>query len=312
MSLYDTSHILFYLSCSKSIPAEALKNKLAKAKVWWVRGFMNRKTFAKIIGFWLIPLTFNFGYLISAEATWTHVVRSPLNLMREVLYLSLTSSVIWVSMGFLFTILFGGIVIEFLLKLLAHKKLFNRTLVAPAAEQLKKLSAGERRIEARAKVIFKIFVLVFAVNFIYVLFLIKSGWIPSTSGPFRVFTDDEVIACSLFLPLLTLVLPLSVGEVKVRQVDSSPVHSYWLWQIFSIAGGIGVVLLFLQGGTLVRIIPSTFLFAVCSWYAALGVLLALPTAQKLLARRLLRLRGHEKVTFGKVWVGTSKVKAKEV
>jgi hypothetical protein len=289
---------------------EVLKNKLAKAKVDWVCGFMNGKMLAKIIGFWLIPLTFNFGYLISAA--WVHGMILPPNLMSETLYLSLASSAIWVPIGFLFTILFGGIVIEFFLKLLAHKKLFRRTLVAPAAEELEKLSAGQWRVEASAKVILKIFVLVFVVNFVYVLFLINRGWIPSTGGPFRVFTDDEVIAGLLFLPLLTLVLPLSVGEVKVRQVDNSPVHSYWLWQIISITGGIGIVLLFLQGGTLVRIIPSTFLFAVCSWYAALGVLLALPTAQKLLAERLLRLRGHERVKFGKVWVGTSKVKAKEV
>jgi hypothetical protein len=145
-----------------------------------------------------------------------------------------------------------------------------------------------------------------------VLFLTGQGWVPVTDKPQLIFTQVEGISALLFIPLLTLVLPLSVGKIKVRQVDNRPVDSYWLWLILSIAGGAGVVLVYLQRGILVRLIPPAFLFAVCAWYAALGVLLALPTAEKVLATRLLKMRGHEKVIFGKIWAGDSKEKAKEV
>jgi hypothetical protein len=184
--------------------------------------------------------------------------------------------------------------------------------VVPAAEHLKKLSTEREQVELNPKTMLKIFALVFVMNFIYVLFLTGRGWVPTTARPQIIFTQVEGVSALLFIPLLTLVIPLSVGKIKVRQVDNRPVDSYWLWLILAIAGGAGVVLAYLQRGVLINLIPSAFLFAVCAWYAALGALLALPTADKVLAKRLLKMRGHEKVIFGKIWAGYSKEKAKEV
>jgi len=271
---------------------------------------MDRKTLAKIVVFWLIPLIFSFIYIASEALVGGRGFH--LGFVSRTVYLSLASSVIWVPAGYIFTIVFGGLAVEFLLKLFAHEKLLKRTLVAPTEKELKKLSAERRRVEVSAKTISKIFGLVFAVNFIYVLFLLSRGWITESASPYTVFIRVEILAGMLFLPLLTLILPILVGNVRVRQVDNSPIGSYWLSLIIGIAGGIGIFAFLLQGSTLVSIIPPAFLFAVCSWYAALGVMLALPTAQRMFITRLLRMRRHKGVIFGKIWAGTSKAKAREV
>lgn len=271
--------------------------------------FVDRRTFVRVVVLWIIPLAFVFGAIVS-EA-WLHGSKPDYS-VGTIVSFSLISSAIWVSVGLLCTILFGGFIVEFFLRLLAHKKLFKRTLVVPEAGQLKKLSTEREHVELNPKTMLKIFALVFVMNFIYVLFLTGRGWVPATAKPQIIFTQVEGVSALLFIPMLTLVLPLAVGKIKVRQVDNRPVDSYWLWLILSIAGGVGVVLVYLQRGMLINLIPSAFLFAVCAWYAALGVLLALPTADKVLAKRLLKMRGHERVVFGKIWAGASKEKAKEV
>jgi MFS family permease len=271
--------------------------------------FVDRRTFVRVVALWIIPIAFVFGAIVS-EA-WLHGSKPDYS-AGTIVSFSLISSAIWVPVGLICTILFGGFIVDFFLRLLAHKKLFKRTLVVPAAEHLKKLSTEREQVELNPKTMLKIFALVFVMNFIYVLFLTGRGWVPTTARPQIIFTQVEGVSALLFIPLLTLVIPLSVGKIKVRQVDNRPVDSYWLWLILAIAGGAGVVLAYLQRGVLINLIPSAFLFAVCAWYAALGALLALPTADKVLAKRLLKMRGHEKVIFGKIWAGYSKEKAKEV
>ncbi len=262
-----------------------------------------------LAAFVLVPLIFVFCYL--ATELYFNGFR-PSSSLFTLFSLAISSSLIWIPAGFFFTIAFGGFVIEFFLKLFYHKRLLRRTLVVPPTEELERISREQAKLEAGTKVILKIFVLVFAVNFIYAIFVTTNGWAPRTGNPVRIFFEIEAVAGLMFLPLITLVLPLSVGKFKIRQVDNSPIDAYWLYLIIMIAGGASAALLFLQRSALNTIIPPIFLFAVCAWYASLGALLALPRAQKILAKRLLRMRDEERIIFGKMWAGASKDKAREV
>jgi hypothetical protein len=232
--------------------------------------------------------------------------------VREVIILSILSSVIWVCAGFLTTMIFGGILSEYFFRLLSHKRLLKRTLVVPPVEKLKEISKEPDKVDTRPMTTLKIFVFIFLMNFVYTLFLSNKGIITRGGGPIQTFTQIQVIASIIFLPLITLVIPISLGKIKIRQVDNSPVDSYWLWTVIAITGGVGMVLLMLQRSAVIQLVPQFFLYAVCSWYAALGALFALPVAEKMLVKRLLKMRGNEKIIFGKMWAGGSKEKAREV
>ncbi len=267
------------------------------------------KKIMNLIAFVLVPLIFVFCYL--ATELYLNGYR-PSGSIVILLSLMISSSLIWIPAGFLFTIVFGGFVIGYFLKPFYHKRLLRRTLLVPPKEELEKISKEPAKLESRPGVILKIFVLVFAVNFIYAIFVTTNGWAPKTGSPTKIFFETEAIAGLFFLPLITMVIPLYVGKFKIRQVDNSPIDAYWLYLIIMIAGGASAALLFVQRSALNTIIPPLFLFAVCAWWAALGALLALPRAQRILSRRLLRMRDDERIIFGKMWAGASKEKAREV
>ncbi len=121
----------------------------------------------------------------------------------------------------------------------------------------------------------------------------------------------------LFLPLLALVAPLLNGTIKIRQIDNSQLQYYWLGFVYSASGGASLVLFLLnvfelKTGPGEYIIASLFIYAILSWYAALGINIAMPYAERRLANELLKLREKDNIFFGKIFIGKSKEDLTEV
>jgi hypothetical protein len=131
------------------------------------------------------------------------------------------------------------------------------------------------------------------------------------------FISVEFLLALLFLPLLTIVMPILIGRVRIRQIDSSPLQNYWLSYVYSAAGGASAVLLLLNifehnTATAELIISSLFVYGIVSWYTTIGINLAIPLTEKKLAAKLSKWGEKENIFFGKIFVGTRTDDAKEV
>jgi len=242
------------------------------------------------------------------------------------------SSPFWVLVGFSFTYFFGGVVVVYFMRALAHNRLLRRKLVISlppntTIEEVSNESIGDslfRELTARN---FSICLgLTLALNLLYVLLIQRyfQGFLGlptlTATGPFpRIFQYFlspqliliEFVLALLLLPMVALVAPMLLGRVQVRQIDSARVHTYWLSYVYSIAGGASLVLFLLnvfesKGTTGDFILASTLIYAILSWYAALGINLGIPRAERRLARELAKMKGKDNFYFGQVYVGTSK------
>lgn len=175
-------------------------------------------------------------------------------------------------------------------------------------------------------------VLVLAINLSYILLIQRyfegAFGLPALSNAnpiprvFRYFLSPQLILVEfvlalLLLPLVTLVVPMLLGRVQVRQVDGARIHTYWLSYVYSIASGASLVLFLLNvfessGTTEDFILASTLIYAILSWYAALGINLGIPRTERRLARELAKMRGKNNFYYGQMYVGTSKEDAEPV
>jgi len=248
------------------------------------------------------------------------------------------SSPFWVLAGFGFTYFFGGVLVVYFIRALAHNRLLKRKLVValPPNTTIDDISS-----ESTARSLFRelsvrnfsvCLALTLALNLSYVLLIQRyfqgALGLPMLggSGPFphifQYFLSPQLILVEfllalLLLPLVAFVVPMLLGRVQVRQIDGSRVHTYWLSYVYSVAGGASLVLFLLnvfesKGTTGDFIIASTLIYAILSWYAALGINLGIPPAERRLARELAKMRGRDNIYFGQIFVGTSKEDAEQV
>jgi hypothetical protein len=252
---------------------------------------------------------------------------------------AILASPLWVAMGFLFTYVFGGIVMVQLMKIFAHNKLLRRKFVISTSRSDIEGIATKKNFDDvdQGKVFdllsFKSFFvdlgLVLALNLVYTLFIqryfqnffgsqAETGSIPISRFllSYKIVLPEYGLAL-LFLPLLTIVAPLLNGAIKIRQIDNSELRYYWLGFVYSAAGGASLVLFLLnvfesKTGPGEFIIASLFIYAILSWYTALGMNIAMPYAEKRLASELLKIRERDNIFFGKIFVGRSKEELTEV
>jgi hypothetical protein len=247
------------------------------------------------------------------------------------------SSPIWVVAGFSFTYFFGGVVVVYLLRAFADNKFLKRKLVVSLQagttfDDVATESEGESLFRELTTRNFSIcLALTLALNLSYVLLIQRyftgAFGLPPLTGTvtFRIFMYFlspqlllvEFALALLLLPLVAIVVPMLLGKIQVRQIDGSRIHTYWLSYVYSIAGGASLVLFLLnvfesKGTTGDFVLASTLVYAILSWYAALGIILGIPRAERRLARELAKMRGKENFYFGQIFVGSSKEDAEPV
>jgi hypothetical protein len=251
------------------------------------------------------------------------------------------ASPLWVGLGYLFTSVFGGTVLVQLIKLFSDSKLLRRKIViSTSASEIENIASGRPTEEELSDVKgasglswFRSFLidlgLVLALNIAYTLLIQRyfqdffgsaaaTGTLPISH--FLLSTKiilPEYLLAILFLPLLTIVAPLLKGQIKIRQIDNSTLQYYWLGLVYSISGGFSLAMFVVnivqeQTGPKNFFFASLFIYAILSWYTALGINIAIPSAERKLAIELLKLRKQDNVYFGKIFVGKSKEELTEV
>jgi hypothetical protein len=301
-------------------------NRRLQIAILWVAPFLLVAIYALVISLLhrIIPHRLGLPSISTiTTATLHEVIASPL----------------WVAIGFLFTYVFGGIILVQLMKLFANSKLLRRKFVISTSRQDIEGIAKEKNPDGgdgsrfidilSLKNFFIDLGLVLALNLAYTLFIqryfqsffgseAETGSIPISRFllSYKIILPEYALA-ALFLPLLTLVAPLLNGDIKIRQIDNSQFQYYWLGFVYSAAGGASLVLFLLnvfesKTGPGEFIIASLFIYAILSWYAALGMNIAMPYAERRLASELLKLREKDNIFFGKIFVGKSKEDLTEV
>lgn len=242
------------------------------------------------------------------------------------------SSPLWVVAGFAFTYFFGGVLVVDLMRLFASSKLFGTKFVisSKSDEKIDEISSAPITIGLYERLsernFFLCFSLALTLNLCYILLIQRyfQGVLgvqidinaTATERIFRYFLSPRLILIEFglafaFLPLISTVIPLLLGRIKVRQIDAQNFHIYWLSYVYGIAGGASLVIFLLntfesKGTTGDFILASVFICAILSWYIALGMNLAGPRAERRLANGLVKMRGRKNFFFGQVFVGTSK------
>ncbi len=253
------------------------------------------------------------------------------------------ASPLWVALGYLFTFFFGGTVLVKLIQLFTGKKPLRRKIViSGSASDIEKIASGkvvggEELKESTAStfslVSFRSFLvdlgLVLALNLAYTLLIQRyfqdffgSAAATGTLPISRFLLSSKIIVpeyflAILFLPLLTIVTPLLNGTIRIRQIDNSNLQYYWLGLVYSISGGASLAIFVLnileeKTGPKNFFFASLFIYAILSWYTALGINTATPRAEKKLAGELLKLRDRDNIYFGKIFVGKSREDVTEV
>jgi hypothetical protein len=247
--------------------------------------------------------------------------------------LEILSSPLWVGLGLAFTYLFGGTVVIALIKLLSSNKLLRRKFVISASKK-KDLEMIANAKEGMGNAVdafsFKSFGkalgLTLGLNLAYTLFIQRyfESYLHFHSnldvGSYLLLPEFIIVEFGiavLFLPLLEIVLPLVVGKIRIRLVDSFPLDFLWLGYVYSAAGGASLVLFVLnilehKTGSITFIVATLFVYALVSWYTALGSILAIPFTERKLARGLLSLYRAKNIYFGGIFVGRTREEAEEV
>jgi hypothetical protein len=300
------------------------------------------KNIYKISLIWIAPFVFvliydTVHYLVHLVVP--HLVGVPgAQTVYSATLMEVISSPLWVLAGFSFTYFFGGVVVVYLMRAFAHNRLLKRKLIVslpPNAtiDDISKESVSQSLFRELSVRNFSVcLVLTLALNLSYVLLIQRyfqgALGLPTlaSSGPFpRIFQYFlspqlilvEFLLALLLLPLVALVVPMLLGRVQVRQVDGARVHTYWLSYVYSVAGGASLVLFLLnvfesKGTTGDFIVASTLIYAILSWYAALGINLGIPRAERRLAKELAKMRGKDNFYFGQIFVGASREEAEQV
>jgi hypothetical protein len=299
---------------------------------------------AKGVLLWLIPLAFVLlaFLLIDVVQNFPHLRNIRLDTLLTVELFTLTTSALWAIFGFIFVLVFGGLFVTDILSGISKVKLITKGLVITTKAELEKVAKSKPRINLDIKLFLKIFGITAALNFLYVIFLLRylstnttnsaqneigvlsvavSSIIERGQGG-QLFFIIALIISVIVLPLLSFTVPFLDGSIKVRQVDNRLFHWYGLSLIFSITGGVSLGFFLLsiaqissKGALLFDasvLLFVAFVFAAISWYSAIGMNFALPFAQKYLATLLLKLDGKKSIYFGHVWVGETPQEAKQV
>ncbi len=273
-----------------------------------------------IAPFFLAPLYGFFRFLLHSALPLVIASPSSRTVYSAVILVTL-SSPLWVGVGFAFTWLFGGLVVVYVIRGLAENKLFNRRFIISTKDaqkelELEDITSEEEHIPDSSRFAFghlrrKNFALCLAltlsINLVYTLTLqryfqdIVSLPQTATQSLYRYLLSPRLIGVEfglalLFLPLLTIVVPLLFGRISVRQIDAQRFDLYWLSYVYSIAGGASLVLFLvdvfeLRQSTEYFVIATLLVYGTLSWYTALGINLGIPYAERRLALELLKLQG---------------------
>jgi hypothetical protein len=302
----------------------------------------NGHAIPKVAFLWLAPICliiiYDFATLLLRYFHYRHIPLPLPSTVTSVTAFGILASPLWVLAGYSFTYLFGGLGITYVIQLFSHNKLLRRKIVIQPNEDLEKISSSNKDDNKNRESIaeylspksFSLTLgLVLGLNLAYTLLIIryfqnffalpKKVLIYQYFLSYR-FLSIEFALALLFLPLLAIVMPIMIGKIRVRQIDSSPLQNYWLSYVYSAAGGASAVLLLLTvferfSATTELIISSLFVFGIISWYTAIGIDLAIPRAQRMLASKLLKIREDgkkENIIFGKIFVGPYLGDVKEV
>jgi hypothetical protein len=288
----------------------------------------------RIIFLWFSPILLIILYDIATYILrYYRVSHIPLPAAPTITSLTLfgiLASPLWVLAGYAFTYLFGSIGITYVIKLFSHSKLLRRKLVIQTKEELNKISSTgdhENMAEYLTPKSFSTSLgLVLGLNLAYTLLIIRYFQnffaLPKKISLYQYllswrFISVEFSLALLFLPLVTIVAPLLIGRIRIRQIDSSPLQNYWLSYVFSAAGGASAILLLLsifqhKSTTAELIVASLFVYGIISWYTALGINLSVPLTEKNLASRLFKFGEKQNIFFGKIFVGSCPNDAEEV
>ncbi len=288
--------------------------------------------FSKILLAWFAPFAFLYLYAVIRYALYfldPSLVGLPsIVTIRNTTLLEMLISPLWVSVAAGATYFFGGVLIIPLMRAFAHNKILRRKIVVSGSiTNIEKIAVDKDTLDFLSFRSFALTLgLTLGLNLMYTLLVQRyfSSLFPNIS---RVQVNQFLLSSSLlgvefllalvFMPLLCIVLPLVLGSIRIRQIDSSPLHYYWLNLVYSIAGGASAVLLILnifeaKTGPKEFVIASLVLYGLISWYITLGAVLAAPSAQKKLARGLLKLKSTENVYFGGIFAGENPEESEEV
>ena len=288
----------------------------------------------RIIFLWFSPILLIILYDIATYILrYYRVPHIPLPAAPTITSLTLfgiLASPLWVLAGYALTYLFGSIGITYVIKLFSHSKLLRRKLVIQTKEELNNISSTRDHENMAEYLTPKSFStslgLVLGLNLAYTLLIIRYFQnffaLPQKISVYQYllswrFISVEFSLALLFLPLVTIVAPLLIGRIRIRQIDSSPLQNYWLSYVFSAAGGASAILLLLsifqhKSTTAELIVASLFVYGIISWYTALGINLSVPLTTKNLASRLFKFGEKQNIFFGKIFVGSCPSDAEEV
>jgi hypothetical protein len=311
----------------------------------------------KVALIWIAPFLLGPIYAIARillHRVYPHLVGTPtIREVFSVILLELVSSPLWIAVGYAFTWALGGVAVVYVVRALAHNKFLKRKFVISTKDGrdldflLRKESDEEpskRTFEAwlTGRNFSLCLALTLSINLFYTIALqryfsdivtLPSG--VTTGALYRYLLSPKLIVSDfllalLFIPLIAIVIPLFLGVISIRQIDSSRFDIFWLTLIYSAVGGASLVLFLVtefesKQATSYFIIAIILVYAILSWYAALGINLALPAAEQMLAKQLLSLKREEvsgstfpsqktptNIIFGHIYAGKTKEDAEQV
>jgi hypothetical protein len=246
--------------------------------------------------------------------------------------LEILASPLWVGLAIATEYVFGGSVLVYFITLLSKRRLTNRKFVLSARKDTIERIASEKQaigvtIDTFSFQSFaKALGLAMGLNLAYTLFL-ERYYSSILRGPAIKFVGNyfllpqfilvEFGIAIVFLPLIEIVMPLVLGRLRIRLVDGFPIEYLWLGYVYSAAGGVSLLLLFLnlidgKTGSRTFVLASLFVYVLISWYTALGSVLGRAFAEKKLAQRLNALKGVRNIYYGSIFVGRNREEAEEV
>jgi hypothetical protein len=288
----------------------------------------------RVVTLWLLPILliviYDFATYLLQYYPSHHIPLPAPSTVTSLTLFGILASPLWVLVGYSFTYFFGSFGVTHLIKLFANGKFLRRKLVIQPKAELERIYSNPDATNLGTYLSSKSFSLtlglVLVLNLAYTLLIIRYFQsffvLPRKVAVYQYllslrFISVEFLLALLFLPLLTIVMPILIGRVRIRQIDSSPLQNYWLSYVYSAAGGASAVLLLLNifehnTATAELIISSLFVYGIVSWYTTIGINLAIPLTEKKLAAKLSKWGEKENIFFGKIFVGTRTDDAKEV
>jgi hypothetical protein len=296
---------------------------------------LNRKIRLAII--WAIPFGLFAAYLAIVGflvMMYPHLRGLPSTRTIEgAAAVEILASPLWVGLAIAAEYVFGGIALVYFVRLVSNPRFpIRRKFVISARKETIEEIANEKQVMGSSidafsfKSFGKVLALAMGLNLAYTLFLerynggIIHGPEIKIAGNYLLLPQfillDFGIAV-LFLPLIEIVMPLFLGRIRIRQVDGFPTEYFWLGYVYSAAGGISLVLLFLnllegKTGSRATIIATLFVYTLISWYTALGSVLGCRYAEKKLAQGIEKLHGKKNIYFGNIFVGKNRQESEQV